>query len=366
VECIPINSIQDFTAEISAGISSVLDSNRDPDLYVRPYFLKSWLSNMYGFKKSAKILIFSLPSVDGTNNVIGYLPIILSRGSFVYRLSPWGSMFGYPMPIVKREYVNVFLDAFNVYCREEFGHFAMDFGPAPIQWFSEVTFESASFRFQVDLKIDAPFIDLSKFLAPHQKRFRKHLKSNVKHFERIGTKVEFLEAPNSKIQELVKVFGKFHTERWPESNFLKFAKFEEFHVEMINSAMSSDNCLLAVMSQGSEPIAFILGFFSGDRFLFFNQSYNQKYSEFSPGNVLIWETIQHLKSQHTNIKIFDFMNDLEEYKLRWTNQIGSRHSLIIYSGWISNPKLLKFSRAHLTDFYQWRVKRVVRNLLARP
>jgi hypothetical protein len=118
--------------------------------------------------------------------------------------------------------------------------------------------------------------------------------------------------------------------KWPHSSF-KDAQSPYrnlFQFIFVNQKLKSGG-VISTLKIDSEIAAIHFGFIKDEKFLYFSPTINPKFHKYSPGQLLIHQIIIHL--QDSDLQIFDFMNDLEPYKLKWTNQIANRYFYTLYS-----------------------------------
>ena len=78
-----------------------------------------------------------------------------------------------------------------------------------------------------------------------------------------------------------------------------------------------------------EPIAYIFGMIFGEIFSDLKESYKVRYRSMSPGHVLKSFLFQHLIEQR--VRLYDFMGECEDYKMRWTDKTYERNTYVVYN-----------------------------------
>jgi CelD/BcsL family acetyltransferase involved in cellulose biosynthesis len=79
-----------------------------------------------------------------------------------------------------------------------------------------------------------------------------------------------------------------------------------------------------------KPLAYIMGLAAGDgTFLDLKESFVESHSQYSPAHVLKRFAMSRLIEKA--VRIYDFMGVCEPYKMRWTDRIYRRHTLVLYN-----------------------------------
>ena len=127
-----------------------------------------------------------------------------------------------------------------------------------------------------------------------------------------------------EIRRHLPFFFKQHIQRWAlagvESQFLNPDRRSFF--EALVDEIDTDILKFSVLSLGSRPIAYHLGFEFQGKFTFYKPTFDPDFWDDSPGTVLLLHLIDH--ARQSELKEFDFATGGEWYKSRFTNAV--RHT----------------------------------------
>jgi len=131
------------------------------------------------------------------------------------------------------------------------------------------------------------------------------------------------------IRPYLKSFFDQHISRWAKTPFLE-KRERDFYTSMVDTLGSSKVLIFSVLSIDEKPVGFHLGFGFHRRFIWYKPTYDIEYSKYSPGLVLMKESIQYaLDSGYTE---FDFAAGDESYKERFANYARQNHDISFYTG----------------------------------
>ena len=110
---------------------------------------------------------------------------------------------------------------------------------------------------------------------------------------------------------------------------------------VVTPALAKCGCFLgAVLSLDERPLAFIYGYSFAGVFVDEKESYDEKYKEYGPGNVLKTRFLEELVRR--GIGTHDYAGREDPHKARWTDQSYSRHVYIVYNNTFS-ARLVRMS-----------------------
>ena len=174
---------------------------------------------------------------------------------------------------------------------------------------------------------DSVVLDLTKynnydeFLASLSKNVRQNLRTKYNRLNTDGKAVSFCQfsgenAPANLKDRLLTIYMKrLETKyKWKHSPFRKpfYSRFEA----ITNCAWKDPNTVTSVLFIDGEAAAFHISFFdkNAKSMLMPRLAIDDKYSRYSPGYLLINETIK-AYFQNDDVRYFDFIRGLERYKL---------------------------------------------------
>lgn len=167
------------------------------------------------------------------------------------------------------------------------------------------------------------------------KRFRKNLEYSIRRLER-DFGFEFVK-PSSEND--VKIFMEhligFHQARW-HSKMMPGAFYSErirqFHISVAKKLFRRDFLILNAIKINGEIAAVIYGFKTNRCYYYYLSGFDQNYSKFSLGNVLVGLTVK--QAIENGAEIFDFLRGGESYKYLWTDKQKRVYRVIISGGTI--------------------------------
>lgn len=171
---------------------------------------------------------------------------------------------------------------------------------------------------------------------------RTNLKTAQNNLEKLGN-IYFREfrADHFDVLNAVQRFIRLHKNRWPNGRLATDEeRYSKFYFELAISG--KERVRILELWSNDNLVASNFNFSDGKRLYYFSPAFNSEYDRYSPGNLLIKKHIEICKEE--GLEIFDFMNDLESYKLKWTNLIESRWSIELYSSICMSSKFLELRR----------------------
>lgn len=300
-------------------------------LYKENYFLNSWLSSYACDQKDIVILRFFDRNQAANNGCFGFLCLKVSHQRFSKSYVNAGFLFGYPGPsiIPGREFD--FFSLLNRWLSQESYLYSCTIGPTrdPLHQFPNPG-NLGNFLRTVP-QTSAPYIDLSMDYVPPSENLRKNLKkkSNLLKTQNFEFKYCY-DTSDEMFSELFENWILMLKRRWPRGHFsLDEKRHRSFHLSLANQLSKLNSFIFASLYIEGQPAAIIFGIVQGNRFYYFNSAMNIDFQAFSPSILLIQELIRTLPEK--GVDIFDFMNDMEPYKLQWTTKTAARYSYEICS-----------------------------------
>jgi len=180
-------------------------------------------------------------------------------------------------------------------------------------------------KFKIVDRRKCPYIPLKSSWEELNQTISKKLVRNLRQYGnkalRDGIHYKIREAQSISIEErngLLRTAFAYHNMRMKDLNQdSKFTPeaFESYHKSVFELA---DNVfIIEAFNATGENIACFYGLFNKYRLAYFNGGFNQDYTEYSLGTLLVSELISFAYQE--NIKVFDFLRGREGYKLKWTD-----------------------------------------------
>ena len=295
-------------------------------IYQQAFFIKSLFKS---FEDAINILIISTSEINLKNPQTEkiqaiYLFKIIKKKPYL-EISSAGVLIGYPGPSIRAEFTDVFLSALAEYfCKKSF--------------FYRINLDGYRLSLEANRKtiknsrVDSPYIDLKIWNGPVKEKFSKYLKYRLKErgerlrFEHLDVR----DLDDDLISGYLNLHFDFHIKKWKDSVFKQYnSDYKKFFIELFINQKHNSNGSISIIRIDEEIAAMHFGFTEASKFYFFSPTINLAFEKFSPGQLLINQLLQHLKS--TDLPHFDFMNDLEPYKLNWTETVSSRFFYKVYS-----------------------------------
>ena len=212
------------------------------------------------------------------------------------------------------------LDYLNHYFKLD-NHLVESNFPKNKKYFNTDIFYDYSPMLELPLSID-------DFKLTHKKKFWYNIKRSSRLFEKDYGETYFETHKNKEAFNSLDPVREIFLKRWSTSytsffwkRDLGYKKFKEFINRIIIDYPDSFQISLLKIKSSNEIIAYSIGFELNNCYHFWMHSVNIKYSlsKFSVGTVFLNNLISHLIIEG-NIKNFDFMLGLNDYKLKWAKQ----------------------------------------------
>lgn len=173
--------------------------------------------------------------------------------------------------------------------------------------------------------------DESKSEHIANKKLRKDIMRHINFFEKNG-ELSFLHfTDTTHIETLLNIFFEQHIERWKvTSTPSKFNKkrFRSFYRELAFSLSKTGWFGFSVLKFNDIPIAFHYGFSYDNRYSYYTPSYDLKYSNRSPGKILLKFLIEF--ASDNNFKEVDLARGAEKYKFWWSTKTRKNFHIHIF------------------------------------
>jgi hypothetical protein len=173
---------------------------------------------------------------------------------------------------------------------------------------------------------ESPFIELGTswdaLLAALPKKMRWTIRKSEKDLSAKGRlEYEAVTTPAQVAPFLEAVYA-IERKSWKEASGTSITaqtQQQEFYDVFVALAAEHGRLSAHLLRLDGVPLAYILGVNGGDGvFLDLKESFDNEWSEYSPGHVLKRFAFERLISQ--GITLYDFMGKCEQYKMRWTDR----------------------------------------------
>lgn len=165
------------------------------------------------------------------------------------------------------------------------------------------------------------------------KKLRWTIRKSEKDLAGLGTLTYREYASAEGIDELFAMIYAIEQQSWKEESGTSITaqdKQRDFYEAMARHATRDGTFSAHVLLLDDKPLAYILGLVSGDgSFLDLKESFVQSHSKYSPAHVLKRFAFPALIAK--GVRIYDFMGVCEPYKMRWTDKVYQRHTIVIYN-----------------------------------
>lgn len=232
-------------------------------------------------------------------------------------------------------------------------------------------FRQRGYQSDIRFLYEAPTRLLGDPVADAQLIRKKSLRRHVNYFQRSG----HLEFKNCRsVDEIIgylDLFFEQHIERRARTDtpslFLD-ARQRSFYRELVYRLAPTGWLLFSVVLFNDEPIAFHFGFEYGDRVIWYKPTFNVRYAQHSPGEVLIKFLLEYAIEQ--GVAEFDFTRGEESFKYRFANHCRSNYALHIFrrplayhvhrawcdtKAWIKkSPRLAQWGRSLVRQYHTFR------------
>ncbi len=150
------------------------------------------------------------------------------------------------------------------------------------------------------------------------KKFISDTNRQIRRLQFIG-KLSFKIA--NTFEEKIKIFEFFTNHKQKQLKISKSWNYlnNEVYRNFLNKLFVSNNSHLSYLTLNKKIIAVHLGYIIKKKFSYLFPTYDQEYSKFSPGNILLLNLIDSILKDN-NGEVIDFTTGDEEYKLRLSNK----------------------------------------------
>jgi hypothetical protein len=325
-------------------------------LHKSTFFIKSWFEafqeRMSSGNESPWVFLLEERAADCVAP-LGIIFLVRKKSKFPVRWGSAGKVFGSPGPLILSGREIEFLNRFIYALKLESRFYFLDLAPTNEPWIENVKkFSFAQPNCQVRLEIsellDAPYIELVDFQSLKSRKLAAQLARTKRNFARDKVSFEHRAIFNEEITEYLETLYLLHEAAWPKSIFNVYRGVYRDFLQLLCQGNTEFGARLDILLIEGSEAALVFGIVIRDRYYYLVPTYSSKYANFSPGSLLILEVIEDLKIR--GVKVFDFMNSLEPYKLKWTSSILARYKYIFFSHMLFSPNLVYFWPRFLAKF----------------
>jgi len=333
-------------------LDELLAQSRDKCLYATYDYIVSWIQS-FDVEKDAILLI-----AKENESIIGFCPLIryrLTNMFFGQRISvrfAGEGLWGYTAILADRARQKDVLHEFLSYVFETIPFDIFEIGP-----FLESSDTYRLLKEDIDKKRALPstlsvlkdtphILPESDFHAYSTKLTKKSTFADAIRCQRrlseLGTvSVRKLnhECTREELSVLMKRFYEMYFAQWESNRFKRTPAFQTLYFEFAHAALRKRYAEISMLLLDEKIIAMHYGFLLSNCRYYFTPTYDRAYRAYSPGKVLLLELIKDSFNEKCE---FDFLNDLEQYKLDWTDAIQSRAVITVYRkmwyGWYDSSR----------------------------
>lgn len=299
-------------------------------LYKESYYLNSWLL-AYAQRDNEVVFLRFIDNDSRENSgCIALLCLKVRRSNFGTSYTNGGILFGYPGPVITPGMEPEFFILLKQWLSQQKGFWRCELGPTLDSLHQKCDIKSIGKITSSFSPVSAPVIELSPDYQPPSKSLQQNIRTKTNSLQKIDYSFYLCRNTSDPMfNTLIDAWVTMLQKRWPNGHFSNDRERHlKFHLLLAHELSENNNLLLAALIIDGEPAAIIYGVLQKDRFYFFNTAMNAKYAKFSPSMLLINHLLLRLKEE---ISIFDFMNNMEPYKLQWATTVIPRYKFELYS-----------------------------------
>ena len=317
----------------------LVERMRYPSVFCGWEWMASWWEHFGDGQKLHTLMIYR----DG--ELRGILPLYLLRRSPV-RHARVGRVLGYctaadlypdPLDIVSAEAdAEACIEAALSYLRDS----ASDWDVLYLRFLAEdsnlfrVLGRARAYSPRIEQVSVAPYIPITGSYDDYLGGLSANERSNVRRRRRKliqGRSAEYTDFRSDDPQQVLKTLFELHQKRSAEKGIdSSFARTEvlAFFRDLLNRLDPSHGWLRGIRC-GGETVASFCGFVAGDKLSYYQLGYDPAWSEFSPGSVLLQETIR--EAFDRGMGEYNFLQGGEAFKYRWARQARPLYSVDLFN-----------------------------------
>jgi len=155
-----------------------------------------------------------------------------------------------------------------------------------------------------------------------------NLRRKLKKILELGEVTVTLE-PSENYEYFLEKYIQFNVKKWEgkgKSSKYQDLKNEKYLKTVVFHALENKALRIHTLKVNKDIAAIHIGFQIQDIFYYYYPAYNPKFSNFSPGLILLYHMLLEL-CEEDKIRIFDMGAGVLDYKMRFTNTINNSHVL---------------------------------------
>jgi len=195
--------------------------------------------------------------------------------------------------------------------------------------------DASGYRLRIEQVSAAPYIQISGSYDGYLGKLSANERSNIRRRRRKlleGQGAEYTDFRSDDAHQVLRTLFELHEKRAAEKGIdSSFARADvlAFHRDLL-SRLDRDRLWLRGLRKNNETIAVYYGYLAGHRVSYYQLGYDPRWADFSPGSVLLQETIR--EAFDGGLKEYNFLQGEEEFKYRWTQQVRPLYAVDLFNG----------------------------------
>ena len=310
-------------------INQKVDSNSS--LYKESYFLNSWLLAYGAGNEEIVYLRFFDSALLENSGCFGFLCLKVNRKTFTTEYSNAGFLFGYPGPAILPGKEFVFFTLLQHWLSTQRHFWFCKIGPTRDALHKVVSLNGLENFSQSFAQTSAPYFIMNSSYRPPSENLRQNLRTKSRLLMTKSHEFIYLSSiADPRFPLLFEMWVEMLKARWPNGHFARDeSRQKKFYLLLAENLSATGQFLFTALFIDQEPAAINFGIIQGARFYSFTPAMNEGFAAFGPSQLLLRDLASELPKR--GISIFDFMNDMETYKLQWANDVAPRFEYELYS-----------------------------------
>ena len=323
------SSLPDYIKAQNDFINRRIDSNSS--LYKESYFLDSWLKAYNSKCEKVIFLRFFDSELQENGGCFAFVCLKITSHHFFTEYSNGGFLFGYPGPAILPGYEPDFFRLLSTWLSSKQRFWNCKIGPTREPLHELVSFSELNISSKTLVRTSAPYIEITEDYRPPSDNHRNMLRKKSRLLASKRHEYVFIDSSSHpKFSELFENWISMLKIRWPNGHFMiDEQRHRLFYSNLAKELSDRKEFLFAALIIDDKPAAIIYGVLQKDRFYDFTAAMSLDFSHFGPSQLLIKKLLEDLPKR--GVSILDFMNDMEPYKLQWTNHVAPRFEYEIHS-----------------------------------
>ncbi len=224
---------------------------------------------------------------------------------------------------------------------------------SPVFLALQSSLESQGLTYSLEEVKTPPYLQLEKdwetYFADRRGHFRRNLRRRMRNAEKkIGPIKHIpLNRESGDLEDLLQRGLSLEHSGWKGkqgSSILSNSTTSRFYFRIAEVFKNQGKLFTSCVYFGDLLVAFNLSIVDDGTFYLLKVAYDESYSKFSPGQIMMYYLLQMAYEQ--GWRRFDFLGPAMDWKLEWTSQTQSQHTLLVY--WPTwRGRLLAWQNRHL-------------------